>query len=182
MTTDSPVVRYADVSVTSRIRHEGEAQLGRGGQTASTRGSAATRGQEPTGSSTHGRCPAPDRIPLARGAGSQRHRRPARDEQRWAASANRRRGIIAAVRDAARGRHGTRLLHAAVDAQAGRAIDRAGVRRAIQRGPRLALARAAGAVQPETRSTRPGTRRCGHRPVAQAHLASAKKTPLAKEG
>src|SRR5439155_24148322 len=55
------------------------------------------------------------------------------------------------------------------------------IRRAVQRGPRLALARAVGFVQPEARSARPGTQRRGHRVLAQTHLASAKKN-AARQG
>ena len=90
-------------------------------------------------------------------------------------------GIVAAICDAARGCYGTRLRHSAVDAQAGTTVDRARVRRTVQRGPRLALARATGLVQPEARSTRPGTRRSCHPALAQADLASAKKN-AARQG
>ena len=45
----------------------------------------------------------------------------------------------------------------------------------------MALARAAGLIQPEARSTRLGTRRCGYRALAQAHLAGAKKN-AARQG
>ena len=181
MTTNSPFVRYADVRVTSRIRHGGEAQLGGGNQTARTCRSVAARRQEPAGSRTAGRCAATNRVPLARGARSQRHRCVAQHEHRWAAARTRRSRVVAAVCDAARGGYGTRLRYCAVDAQASTAVDRARVRRTVQRGPRLALARAAGLIQPEARSAGLGTRRCGYRALAQAHLAGAKKTPLAKE-
>src|SRR6266508_2327167 len=90
-------------------------------------------------------------------------------------------GIVAAVCDAARGCHGTRFCYSAVDAQAGTAVDRARVRRAVQRGACLALARAAGLVEPEAGSTCLGARRGGHRARAQAHLASAKKN-AARQG
>ena len=181
MTTDSPIMRYIDVGKTSRGAYEGEDQIGRRGQAPSARGSSVARRQEPTGSGARGRGAAADGVPLAGGAGRWRHRCAARYEQGRTAGAIGSGGIVAALCGAAGGGYGARLCHTAVDAQAGTAVDRARVRRAVQRSPRLAPARAAGLVQPKARSARLGTRRCGHRALAQAHLAGAKKTPLAKE-
>ena len=180
MTTNLPVTRYTDVVMMSRRTH-GKEEPGRGGQATRACRSAAARRQESTGSGARGRGAATNRIPLARCAESRRHRRAARYEQGWPAGAIGGSGIVAVICGAARGRYGTRLRHAAVDAQAGTSLDRARVRRAVQRGPCMALARAAGLIQPEARSTRLGTRRCGYRALAQAHLVGAKKTPLAKE-
>src|SRR5438552_11471013 len=173
-------MRYTDVVMLSRETH-GKEQTGRGGQATRACRPPAARRQEPAGSGARGWRAAPNRVPLARGAESWRHRRAARYEQGRAAGAIGCGGIVATVCGDARGPHGARLRHTAVDAQAGSAVDRARVRRAVQRGPCLALARAAGLVQPEARSARLGTRRCGHRALAPAHLAGAKKN-AARQG
>src|SRR5438477_4625785 len=173
-------MRYTDVVMMSRQAH-GQEQTGRGDQATRACRSAAARRQEPGGSRAGGRGTATNRVPLARGAESRRHRRTARYEQGRPAGATGGGGVVTAICGAARGRDGTRLRHAAVDAQAGTSLDRARVRRAVQRGPRMALARAAGIIQPEARSTRLGTRRCGYRALAQAHLAGAKKN-AARQG
>src|SRR5437667_9738615 len=164
----------------SRETH-GKEEPGRGGQATRACRSAAARRQESTGSGARGRGAATNRIPLARCAESRRHRRAARYEQGRAAGAIGGRGIVATICGAARGPHGTRLRHAAVDAQAGTALDRARVRRDVQRDTCVALARAAELIQPGARSTRLGTRRCGYRALAQAHLAGAKKN-AARQG
>ena len=181
MTTASPIMRYLDVGVTSRGRHEGEKQTGRGDQATRACGSAAARGQESRGGGTGGRRTPANGVPLARGARSRRHRGAARHEQGRTPGATGGGRIVALICDVTRGGCGTRFCHAALDAQAGAACDRTRIRGAVQRGPCVALARAAGAIQPEAGSTRLGTRRRGHRALAQAHLAGAKKTPLAKE-
>src|SRR5206468_1200905 len=173
-------MRYSDVVMISRETH-GKEQTGRGGQATRACRSATAGRQESAGSGARGRGAATDRVPLARCAESRRHRRAARYEQGRAAGAIGGRGIVATICGAARGPHGARLRYPAVDAEAGTSLDRARVRRAVQRGPRLAFARAVGLVQPEARSARLGTRRCGHRALAQAHLASAKKN-AARQG
>jgi hypothetical protein len=180
VTTDWPVKRYLDVVRMSRGMH-GKEETGRGGQATGACRSAAARRQKPAGCCSSGRSAATDRIPLARCAESRWYRGAARYAQGRAAGATRGGRTVAAICGATRGGHGARLRHATVDAQAGTTVDRTGVRRAIQRGPRLALARAVGLIEPEARSSRLGTRRCGDRALAQTHLAGAKKTPLATE-
>jgi hypothetical protein len=174
-------MRYSDVVMMSRGTH-GEEQTGRSGQAASSCGSTAACRQESAGSRTPDRSAAPNRIPLAQCPGGGRYRRTARCEQGRKAAAAWRRRAVALICDAARGASGARLLDAAVDPQAGAPVDRARVWRSIQRGPRFALARTTGLFEPEARPARLGARRGSHRAVAQAHLAGAKKTPLAKDG
>ena len=57
----------------------------------------------------------------------------------------------------------------------GSGLDRTRIRRAVQRGARLALARAVGVLQPEAGSARLGARRGGDRALAQADVAGSKK-------
>src|SRR6267378_295154 len=139
-------MRYIDVVMISRETH-GKEHTGRGGQATRTCRPTAARRQESAGSRAHGWGAATNGISLARGAESWWHRCAAQHEQRWATGAIGSGGIVAAVCGTTRGRRGAWLRHATVDAQAGSVVDRTRVRRAVQRGPRLAFARAVGAVQ-----------------------------------
>ena len=174
-------MRYIDVGVTSRGGHEGKEQTGGGGQTASARWAAAARRQEPAGSGAHRRSPAANGVPLARGARRRWHRCAARDEPGRTTGAAGRGGIVAAICGVVRRCGGARFCDATMDAQAGAAVDRTRIRRAIQRGPCMAAARPIGLIQPEAGTARLGARPSGHRALAQAHLAGAKKTPVAKD-
>jgi len=174
-------MRYIDVDSTSRSRHGGKKQAGRGDETAIARGSPTTCGQDAARGCAGGQGPAPERVPLARGAQCRRDRCLTRHEQRGTPGTAGCSGVVAAVRGAARGSRTPRLYHAAMDAQAGSAVDRARVWCSIQRGPRLAVAGAPGLLQPEAGSAGSGARCRGHRALAQAHLAGSKKTPDARD-
>lgn len=174
-------MRYIDVRSTSRSGHGGEEQAGRRDEAAAASGALVAGGEGSARSGTPDRGPTANGVPVARGARWRRDRCPARHEQGRSAGAIGSRRTVAAICGAARRSRAAWVQHAAVDAEAGPAVDRAGVRRSIQRGPRLAPARATGALQPEARSPRPGTRCCRHRALAQAHLAGFKKAPDARE-
>src|SRR4030095_4996194 len=103
------------------------------------------------------------------------------DEQGRTASAIGSSRTVAAVRGVARGTRSPWFQHAAVDAQARAPIDRTRIRRSIQRSARLAPAWPTRPVQPEARPPRLGARRGGHRALAQAHVAGAKKN-AARQG
>jgi hypothetical protein len=174
-------MRYIDVGSTSRSRYGGKEQTGCSSQAAGTCWAAAAGGKDATGGGARSGRPPADGIPLARGAHRAGDRRVARHEQGRSTGTAGRGRAVAVVRGAARGPREARFYDAAVDAQAGALVDRARVRRAIQRGPRLAAAGAAGLLQPEAGPARLGARCRGHRAVAQAHLAGAKKTPDARD-
>src|SRR6516225_3669496 len=174
-------MRYTDVATMMSGEAHGKEQIGRSGQATSARRSAATDRQEPAGGGAPCGCAAANGVPLAGRARRRWHRRAARHEQRRTAAAAWRRGIDAAICNTARGRSGAWFCQSAVDAQTSPAVDRARVRRAVQRGALLALARPTGLLQPEAGSARPGARPRRYRTLAQAHLAGAKKN-AAREG
>ena len=173
-------MRYIDVVMMSRRTH-GKAQLRRCSKTTRSCGSPAARRQEPARGCAAGRSAPTNRVSLARGAQCRWHRCLAGHEPWGTAGAAWRGRVVTPVCDAARRRSRARLCYAAVDTQTSPTVDRTRVWCAVQRGPRVALARPTGSVQPEARSARARARRGGNPALAQAHLAGVKKTPPARE-
>src|SRR5512144_3274071 len=163
MTTDFSFMRYLPKRTAWEEACEYEEEVGRRGEAAHPGGAAVAGRTRTCAGGPRGGGTAADGLPLARCPANTRDRCASPYEQRRTSGPYRRGGTDAAADSAARGAHGARVWHAAVDDQAGAYAHRARVRRALQPSACLAPAWAVGLLQPEARSPSAGARRDGHR-------------------
>ena len=172
MTTDSVVMRSSIITMIGEWMH---GQDGRSHTQAGTRRAIDAVGQDARRGRACSRCGTADRVHLEGATGRRRPGRFACHEPRAASEAGRQATRCAAHGVAAR-RHGPRLRHRAVDAQARARAHRAAVRRALQPSARLAAARRHGLQLAKARAPGHRARRdCGLEVEAQ-DLAGTKKT------